>query len=218
MQNKGSVPITFLPNKVLKEEDAEVEKDRSNWNPAWAKDKDKDSADGGSEKRSFRERNEDAWDIQLTESLKGLNWNILGAGEVRVDADIKDGGMMLLTALCPYANWLHGTAEIMLQVRGTVERPELDGSATFHRASVSSPVLRKPLSNFGGRVLVKSNRLYISSLESRVGRRGKLLVKGNLPLTTSEAFPGDKFDLKCEVLEVRAKNILRWALENMCCL
>ncbi|GAB4854193.1 hypothetical protein Ancab_022776 [Ancistrocladus abbreviatus] len=208
MQNKGSVPITFLPNKVLKEEDEEVEKDRSNWNPAWAKDKDKDSADGGSEKRSFRERNEDAWDIQLTESLKGLNWNILDAGEVRVDADIKDGGMMLLTALCPYADWLHGNAEIMLQVRGTVERPELDGSATFHRASVSSPVLRKPLSNFGGRVLVKSNRLYISSLESRVGRRGKLLVKGNLPLTTSEAFPGDKFDLKCEVLEVRAKNIL----------
>ncbi|GAB4854190.1 hypothetical protein Ancab_022774 [Ancistrocladus abbreviatus] len=189
MQNKGSVPITFLPNKVLKEEDEEVEKDRSNWNPAWAKDKDKDSADGGSEKRSFRERNEDAWDIQLTESLKGLNWNILDAGEVRVDADIKDGGMMLLTALCPYADWLHGNAEIMLQVRGTVERPELDGSATFHRASVSSPVLRKPLSNFGGRVLVKSNRL------------GKLLVKGNLPLTTSEAFPGDKFDLKCEVLE-----------------
>ncbi|GAB4854197.1 hypothetical protein Ancab_022779 [Ancistrocladus abbreviatus] len=205
---QGSVPITFLPNKVLKEEDAEVEKDRSNWNPAWAKDKDKDSADGDSEKRSFRERNEDAWDIQLTESLKGLNWNILDAGEVRVDADIKDGGMMLLTALCPYADWLHGNAEIMLQVRGTVERPELDGSATFHRASVSSPVLRKPLSNFGGRVLVKSNRLYISSLESRVGRRGKLLVKGNLPLTTSEAFPGDKFDLKCEVLEVRAKNIL----------
>ena len=52
----------------------------------------------------------------MTESLKGLNWNILDVGEVRVDADIKDGGMMLLTALSPYANWLHGNAEIMLQV------------------------------------------------------------------------------------------------------
>lgn len=97
-------------------------------------------------------------------------------------------------------------------MRGTVEQPELDGSATFHRASISSPVLRKPITNLGGRVLVKSNRLCISSLESRVSRRGKLLLKGNLPLTTAEASPGDKIDLKCEDLEVRAKNVLRWVL------
>jgi hypothetical protein len=95
-------------------------------------------------------------------------------------------------------------------VRGTVEQPVLDGSASFHRASISSPVLRKPLTNFGGTVHVKSNRLCITSLDSRVSRRGKLFVKGNLPLRTSEASLGDKIDLKCEVLEVRAKNILRF--------
>ena len=86
----------------------------------------------------------------------------------------------------------------------------LDGSASFHRASISSPVLREPLTNFGGTVRVKSNRLCITSLESRVSRRGKLFVKGNLPLRTSEASLGDKIELKCEVLEVRAKNILRF--------
>lgn len=86
----------------------------------------------------------------------------------------------------------------------------LDGSATFHRASISSPVLWKPLTNFGGAVHIKSNRLCISSLESRFSRRGKLFVKGNLPLRTSEAALDDKIDLKCEFLEVRAKNILRF--------
>lgn len=85
----------------------------------------------------------------------------------------------------------------------------VDGSASFHRASISSPVLREPLTNMAGSVHVKSNRLCISSLESRVSRKGKLLVKGNLPLKTSEVVPGDKIDLKCEDLEVRAKNILR---------
>jgi len=89
----------------------------------------------------------------------------------------------------------------------------LDGFATFHRASILSPVLRKPLTNFGGTVHVKSNRLCITSLESRVSRRGKLLIKGNLPLRTSEASLGDKIDLKCEVLEVRAKNILRYVMQ-----
>lgn len=94
-------------------------------------------------------------------------------------------------------------------MKGTVDQPVLDGYASFHRATISSPVLRKPLTNFGGTVYVKSNRLCINSLESRVSRKGKLLVKGNLPLRTSEAALGDKIELKCEVLEVRAKNILR---------
>lgn len=88
----------------------------------------------------------------------------------------------------------------------------LDGSASFHRATVSSPVLRKPLTNLGGTVHVNSNRLCIVLLESRLSRRGKLSVKGNLPLRTSEASLGDKIDLKCEVFEVRAKNILRCLL------
>ncbi|KAL4603693.1 hypothetical protein ACB092_10G142500 [Castanea dentata] len=204
---QGSVPVSFQ-NNILLEEDIETDKSGSAWIPGWSKEKGTGSADEASEKKVSRDRNEEGWDTQLTESLKGLNWNILDVGEVRVDADIKDGGMMLLTALSPYANWLQGNAEIMLQVRGTVEQPVLDGSASFHRASISSPVLRKPLTNFGGTVNVKSNRLCITSLESRVSGRGKLFVKGNLPLRTSEAALGDKIELKCEVLEVRAKNIL----------
>lgn len=205
---QGSIPVTFVHNGVSKEDDTVTNGGKSIWSPGWVKNRGRESVDGDAEKKASRDRNEDVWNIQLAESLRGLNWNLLDAGEVRVDADIKDGGMMLLTALSPYADWLHGNAEIMLQVRGTVEQPELDGSATFHRASVSSPVLRKPITNLGGRVLVKSNRLYISSLESRVSRRGKLLLKGNLPLTAAEASPDDKIDLKCEDLEVRAKNIL----------
>lgn len=95
-----------------------------------------------------------------------------------------------------------------------MEHPVLDGSASFHRASISSPVLRKPLTNFGGTLHVKSNRLCISSLESRVSRRGKLVVKGNLPLRSNDAYVGDKIELKCEVLEVRAKNFLRYSLQS----
>ncbi|KAK3212800.1 hypothetical protein Dsin_017506 [Dipteronia sinensis] len=205
---QGSVPVTFVQNNMSEEEDAETDKNGAVWVPGWVKERGKDSADEASEKKILRDRNEEGWDTQLAEGLKGLNWNILDVGEVRVDADIKDGGMMLLTALSPYAKWLHGNADIMLQVRGTVEQPVLDGSASFHRASISSPVLRKPLTNFGGTVHVKSNRLCITSLESRVSRRGKLLIKGNLPLRTNEASLGDKIDLKCEVLEVRAKNLL----------
>ncbi|KHG03609.1 Acetolactate synthase large subunit [Gossypium arboreum] len=206
---QGSVPVTFVQNSVSEEEiEIETERSEETFVPGWVKERSKESTDKTSEKKTFRERTEEGWDAQLAESLKGLNWNILDVGEVRIDADIKDGGMMLLTALSPYANWLSGNADVMLQVRGTVEQPVLDGSASFHRASISSPVLRQPLTNIGGTVHVKSNKLCIALLESRVSRRGKLFLKGNLPLRTSEASLGDKIDMKCEVLEVRAKNIL----------
>lgn len=107
---QGSVPVSFVQND---EDTHSLEKDKNEgtWSSsasAWgAKGKNDDK------KASW---NEEGWDTQLAESLKGLNWNVLDAGEVRVDADVKDGGMMLLTALSPYANWLNGSAEVMLQV------------------------------------------------------------------------------------------------------
>lgn len=211
---QGSVPVTLVQANSSEEEKMEREKNEAMWNPGWSKERSRGSGDEGTAKKASRDRNEEVWDTQLAEGLKGLNWNILDAGEVRVDADIKDGGMMLLTALSPHANWLHGNADVMLQVRGTVEQPVVDGSASFHRATVSSPVLREPLANLGGTVHVNANRLCIISLESRVSRKGKLSVKGNLPLRTSEASLGDKIDLKCEVLEVRAKNVLSGQVDS----
>ncbi|KAF7817205.1 uncharacterized protein G2W53_031174 [Senna tora] len=209
---QGSIPVTFVQNSTL-QEDVELDKSGDTWVPDWVKEK-KGSSDDGNDKKVSRDRNEEGWNTQLAESLKGLNWQFLDVGEVRVDADIKDGGMMLLTALSPYANWIQGNADVLLEVRGTVDQPVLDGHASFHRASISSPVLRKPLTNFGGTVYVKSNRLCITSMESRVSRKGKLLIKGNLPLRTSEAALDDKIELKCEVLEVRAKNILSGQVDS----
>lgn len=113
---QGSVPVTFVQNKTLEEETTDADKSGATWVPEWTRDRVKGSADEISEKKTTRDRNEEGWDPQLAESLKGLNWNLLDAGEVRVDADIKDGGMMLLTALSPHAKWLHGNADITLQV------------------------------------------------------------------------------------------------------
>ncbi|KAJ7966104.1 Embryo defective protein [Quillaja saponaria] len=199
---------------MLQEDDVETEQRGTALVPGWVEESSRGPTDDASDQKVSRDRNEEGWNAQLAESLKGLNWNILDVGEVRVDAGIKDGGMMLLTALSPYANWLNGNADMMLQVRGTVNQPVLDGSASFHRASISSPVLQKPLTNFGGTVHVKSNGLCITSLESRVSRRGKLFVKGNLPLRTIEASLGDKIDLKCEVLEVWARHILSGQVDS----
>nr|KYP34089.1 hypothetical protein KK1_044988 [Cajanus cajan] len=203
---QGAIPVTSFRSNML-QRDVELDESWATWVPEWVK-KNKGTTNDSRDKKVYRHRNKEGWNTQLAESLKGLNWQILDVREVRVDVDIKDGGMMLVTALFPYAKWLHGNADIMLEVRGTVDQPLLNGYASFHRASISSPVFRNPLTNFGGTVHMKSNRLSIASLESRLGRKGKLLVKGNLPLRTKEVDLSDKIEFKCEVLEVQAKNIL----------
>ncbi|RDX99770.1 hypothetical protein CR513_17133, partial [Mucuna pruriens] len=198
---QGAIPVTFFQSNML-QQDVELDKSRGTWVPEWVKKKNRGTTDDARDKKVSRHRNEEGWNTQLAEGLKSLNWQILDVRELRVDVDIKDGGMMLVTALTPYANWLHGNADIMLEVgeaRGTVDQPVLNGYASFHRASISSPIFRKPLTNFGGTVHVKSNRLSISSLESRLGRKGKLLVKGNLPLRTKEATLNDKIEFNGQV-------------------
>ncbi|CAO2199264.1 unnamed protein product [Urochloa humidicola] len=210
---QGSIPVTYVDSssieESLEEEDGKQGIIRI---PVWAKDRGTSSEIG--ETRIVRDKTEEGWEFQLAESLKGLSWNMLEPGEVRINADIKDGGMMLITALSPYANWLQGYADVLLQVKGTVDQPVVDGSASFNRAIVDSPFLRTPLTNFAGTVHVISNRLCINSMESRVGRKGRLSMKGTLPLKNSEPSADDKIDLKCEVLDIRAKNILSGQVDS----
>ncbi|KAG2595296.1 hypothetical protein PVAP13_5KG063400 [Panicum virgatum] len=210
---QGSVPVTYVDSssteESLEEEDGKQGIIRI---PVWAKDR--GPSNEISETRIMRDKTEEGWEFQLAESLKGLSWNMLEPGEVRINADIKDGGMMLITALSPYANWLQGYADVLLQVKGTVDQPVVDGSATFNRAIVDSPFLRTPLTNFAGTIHVISNRLCINSMESRVGRKGRLSMKGTLPLKNSEPSANDKIDLKCEVLDIRAKNILSGQVDS----
>ncbi|CAK8568700.1 unnamed protein product [Lathyrus sativus] len=209
----GNIPVTFAQNNTL-QQDEEIDQSEATLFPDWVRRKNRGTAADADNKNTFRDRNEEVWNSQLAKSLEGLYSQNLDVGEVRVNADIKDGGMMLITALSPYADWLHGNADVMLEVSGTVDQPLLNGYAIFHRASISSPVFRKPLTNFGGTVQIKSNRLSIISLESRLSGKGKLLVKGNLPLRTSEETLDDKIELKCDVLEVHAENILSGQVDS----
>uniref|UniRef100_J3KWZ6 Translocation and assembly module TamB C-terminal domain-containing protein n=1 Tax=Oryza brachyantha TaxID=4533 RepID=J3KWZ6_ORYBR len=210
---QGSIPVTYVDSNSIEEElEGGDGKQGIIRIPVWAKDR--GLPNDISETRIMRDKPDEGWEFQLAESLKGLSWNMLEPGEVRINADIKDGGMTLITALSPYSNWLQGYAEVLLQVKGTVDQPVVDGSASFHRATVASPFLRTPLTNFAGNVHVISNRLCINSMESRVGRKGRLSMKGTLPLHNSEPSANDKIELKCEVLDIRAKNILSGQVDS----
>ena len=45
--------------------------------------------------------------------------------ELEVDVSVKDGGMMLVTALTPDLRWQSGAAELALSVRGVKSSPQV---------------------------------------------------------------------------------------------
>ena len=115
----------------------------------------------------------------------------------------------------------------MRQVRGTFGSPEVTAVATLSKASISSPVLPRALTALGGRVLFQNNTLHVENLEGTVGKKGSMLLDGQLALTEkalSSSATEDKeaegsgmrsgsaeegLALKMDALEVRARNVFR---------
>lgn len=77
--------------------------------------------------------------------------------------------------------------------------------ATISKGKMRSPVLPKPLSSISASMEVKENKLLVDWLEGRVGRMGRLKVKGAIPLLPAEsgaAKPGEALEVRTESFEV----------------
>ena len=105
--------------------------------------------------------------------------------EIEVDVAVKDSGMLLLSTLCPQVDWQGGSADIAMQVRGTMAKPSVGGVAHVNRASVSCPWLSKPLSSLGATVRMQDNILYVDAFDGRVGRKGFIKISGFMPVDKS---------------------------------
>lgn len=213
---RGSLPLEAGGLDAIEEDEAQKEVRNLKRSRGWNRNKSKASEENDTEeKKLVRDRlGDEGWEVHLAESLKELDWDFSEKGAVQMDATVKDGGMMLITALSPHLHWLQGNADLTLQVRGTADQPTVDGVAAFHRVSISSPVLPRPLSNLGGTIRVVNNQLCVEGLEGRVGRKGRLHVKGKLPLRASETSVGDNVELKTDLLEVRTKNVFSGQVDS----
>jgi hypothetical protein len=131
------------------------------------------------------------FDVQVAPAASEGHVKVTGSAPLRrdaadasllVDASVKDSGMLLLSAVAPGVEWRGGTADVALQLRGTLADPVVDGSAAVHKASIAAPgVLPRPLSNLGAAIRIRGNTLHVDALDGRLGRRGHLKVRGALP-------------------------------------
>jgi hypothetical protein len=96
--------------------------------------------------------------------------------------NVKDGGMGLLTGLAPGITWGGGSAAVNLAASGPAAAPLVTGSASFSKGSLSSSLLRHPVTQLSGSLSLDGQRLAVAGLEARVGPKGALALRGSLPL------------------------------------
>eukprot|EP00850_Spirogloea_muscicola_P014510 SM000105S13855 [mRNA] locus=s105:52652:63657:- [translate_table: standard] len=163
-----------------------------------------------------REEQEDREDEGVAlQALRALDQDRMEKGAVEIVAAVKDGGMSLLTSVSPGITWLQGNADVNLEVRGTMNQPTVSGMANFQKVAISSPVLPRPLSNLGGLIRVKNNQFNVEGLEGKIGRKGVIKMRGQLPLQSGDhLYSADGIELKADALEVRARNIFSGQVDS----
>lgn len=68
---------------------------------------------------------------------------------------VADGGMAVLGALLPGVEWQAGSAAIDVRVHGQLRSPEVDGSVVLGHATLTSPMLKHPVTALRANVQVR---------------------------------------------------------------
>lgn len=105
--------------------------------------------------------------------------------EVELALNVKDGGVALLTGLAPGLTWGGGSAAIELAAVGPAASPVITGTAAFSKGSLTTSFLKHPVSQLTGSLAVDGQQLVVSGLEAKVGSKGAVMLRGNLPLTSA---------------------------------
>ncbi len=101
--------------------------------------------------------------------------------QISLDMKLENEGLALLNALTNQVVFEKGEGEIDLKVRGTLQKPEVDGIATINNATFSAQALPGKLRRVTGRVLFNFDRILVENLEGRFSR-GKVEAAGEIPI------------------------------------
>ncbi|MEA5602096.1 translocation/assembly module TamB domain-containing protein [Nostoc sp. UHCC 0252] len=104
---------------------------------------------------------------------------------INLDMKLENEGLGLLNALTNQVVFEKGEGGIDLKVRGTLQKPEVDGIATINNATFSAQALPGKLRRVTGRVLFNFDRILVENLEGRFSR-GNVQAAGVIPIFNNE--------------------------------
>ena len=105
--------------------------------------------------------------------------------QISLDMKLENEGLGLLNALTNQVVFEKGEGEIDLKVRGTLQKPEVEGIATVNNAIFSAQALPGKLRDVTGKVLFNFDTILVENLQGKFSD-GKVEAAGEIPIFNNE--------------------------------
>ncbi|MBD2521352.1 translocation/assembly module TamB domain-containing protein [Nostoc sp. FACHB-133] len=105
--------------------------------------------------------------------------------QISLDVKLENEGLGLLNALTNQVVFEKGEGEVDVKVRGTLQKPQVEGIATVNNATFSAQALPGKLRRVTGKVLFNFDSILVENLQGRFSR-GKVEVAGEIPIFNNQ--------------------------------
>jgi translocation and assembly module TamB len=126
--------------------------------------------------------------------------------QISLDVKVQNEGLALLNLLTNQIAFEQGEGEIDLTVRGTRQKPILNGIATIQDATVSAQALPEKLTGVTGRVQFDFDRILVESLQGKFSR-GKVEASGEIPIFNNELAITNPLNVNLDQLALNLKGL-----------
>ncbi|WP_414549701.1 translocation/assembly module TamB domain-containing protein [Anabaena sp. CCY 0017] len=101
--------------------------------------------------------------------------------QISLDIKVKNEGLAILNLLTNQVAFEKGEGDVDIEVRGTREKPIVNGIATVNNATFNAQALPEQIRGVTGKVLFDFDRILVESLEGRFSR-GDVVAFGEIPI------------------------------------
>ncbi|MCC5666230.1 translocation/assembly module TamB domain-containing protein [Nostoc sp. CHAB 5784] len=126
--------------------------------------------------------------------------------QISLDMKLENEGLALLNALTNQVVFEKGGGEVDLKVRGTLQKPEVNGIATINNATFSAQALPGKLRRVTGRVLFNFDTILVENLQGRFSR-GKVEAAGEIPIFNNDNTINNPLTVNLDQLALNLKGL-----------
>ncbi|GAX38500.1 translocation/assembly module TamB domain-containing protein [Nodularia sp. NIES-3585] len=101
--------------------------------------------------------------------------------QISLDIKVRNEGLGILNLLTNQVAFERGEGDVDIEVRGTTEKPIVNGIATVNNATFAAQALPGKIRRVTGKVLFDFDRILVENLEGRFSR-GNVVASGEIPI------------------------------------
>ncbi|MBW4612168.1 MAG: translocation/assembly module TamB domain-containing protein [Desmonostoc vinosum HA7617-LM4] len=126
--------------------------------------------------------------------------------QISLDVKVENEGLTLLNLLNNQVAFEGGKGQVDLKVRGTKQRPEVNGIITVNNAIFSAQALPGKLKDVTGKVQFDFDRILVAGLQGRFSR-GKVEAAGEIPIFDNETAITNPLTVSLDQLVLNLKGL-----------